>query len=60
MNYIKGLLSKIKDTGNDKILNINGKNRSNILQQYNGYTNNWANKIQRALRILKANKEITD
>ena len=60
INYIKGLLSKIKDTGNDKILNINGKNTSNNWQQYNNYTNNIANKIQTLFRILKANKEKTD
>ena len=32
INYIKRLLSKIKDTGNDKILNINGKNTLKIFQ----------------------------
>ena len=32
INYIKYRLSKKKDTGNDKILNINGKNTLNIFQ----------------------------
>jgi len=76
-NQLKNLLSKIKDAGNNKILNTNRKNLLNIIlqkksytddksalkryfdkwRQYNTYTNNCANKIQNAFRILKANKE---
>ena len=60
INYIKGLLSKIKNDIKNNILNINGKNTSNNWQQYNNYTNNIANKIQTLFRILKANKEKKD